>query len=83
MSQPDNPDNLPVVRDQSSPVYTPTDVGDREAVPHAHALDYHPTTVQVTTNLGGTDRIMYDDENGDARIECDANAFVDDITDWA
>jgi len=39
--------------------------------------------VEVAANIGGTERVMYDPTDGDARIDCDADTFVDDITDWA
>jgi len=36
----------------------------------------------VAANIGGTDRIMYDEENGDARIDCDADTFIENVEDW-
>jgi len=36
----------------------------------------------VAANICGTDRIMYDEENGDARIDCDADTFIENVEDW-
>lgn len=64
------------------------DVGedaDVRANPRASDLGYveGDGEVAVASNLGGSDRIMYDEHNGDARIDCDADTFIEDVSDWA
>jgi hypothetical protein len=66
------------------------DVGDEDvrANPRASDLGYVEGggEVAVASNLGGSDRIMYDpdsEESSETKIECDADTFVDDVADWA
>jgi hypothetical protein len=62
------------------------DVGDDlRANPRASDLGYVEGggEVEVAANIGGTERVMYDPTDGDARIDCDADTFVDDVSDWA
>lgn len=63
------------------------DVGDEDlrANPRASDLGYVEGggEVSVASNLGGSDRIMYDEHNGDARIDCDQDTFIENIADWA
>lgn len=103
----DNPDNLPVPRDQDRVErlkeasealqsgeealglvpFEAYDVGDvdlREN-PRASDLGYVEGCgeVAVASNLGGSDRIMYDPDVGSAaKIECDSDTFIEDVSDW-
>jgi len=61
------------------------DIGDADVRenPRACDLGYADFEAAVASNIGGTDRIMYDEENGDARIDCDADTFIENVEDWA
>jgi hypothetical protein len=59
------------------------DIGDvdERANPRACDLGYiEGGDASVASNLGGTDHIMYDEMNGDARIECDDSTFIEDVS---
>lgn len=62
------------------------DIGDVDVRENPRACDLGYVEgggeVAVASNLGGSDRIMYDEHNGDARIDCDADTFIEDVADW-
>ena len=72
----DSPNNIPTQA---------FDVGDTDVRknPRASDLGYAEQSCAVATNIGGTDHTMYDEENGDTRIDCDSETFIGDITEWS
>lgn len=61
------------------------DIGDADVRENPRACDLgyvEGVECAVAANIGGTDRIMYDEENGDARIDCDADTFIENVEDW-
>lgn len=73
----------------SSPNKVPTqayDVGDTEVRKNPRACDLGYVEAggdcAVAANIGGTDRIMFDEGNDNARIDCDAETFIGDVTEW-